>query len=110
MVGWEPFGHQLSAQQQHFKRQSKGDHRQFVAFKQNLALIRLLFVLLTILTLIWDFMLIQTALYYHTMIQKAVAGLWAVAAWFLMYHVIYRLPALSAFVRPPTRCSSIKLD
>ncbi|KAI1298708.1 Acyl-coenzyme A diphosphatase FITM2 [Halotydeus destructor] len=103
MVGWEPFGHHLNAQQQHFKKQSFGDHKQFVVYSNLLKPIRILFVLLTVLTVIWDFMLIQTALYYHTMIQKAIAAIWAVAAWFLTYRLLYRSEALSSVVKPPRR-------
>lgn len=42
-----------------------------------------------VLTVLWDFMLIQTALYYHTMLQKAVAALWAFASWYILELVFY---------------------
>lgn len=35
---------------------------------------------------LWDFMLIQTALFYHTLIQKVIALVWAVASWYLLHN------------------------
>jgi EamA domain-containing membrane protein RarD len=42
-----------------------------------------------LLTLLWDFMLIQTALYYHTVLQKAIAALWAIGAWYILHILFY---------------------
>lgn len=45
--------------------------------------------LLFILSVIWDFMLLQTALYYHTIVQKAIAAVWAVASWYVLHMLFY---------------------
>lgn len=45
--------------------------------------------LLFVLSLIWDFMLLQTALYYHTIVQKAIAAVWAIASWYILHIVFY---------------------
>lgn len=42
-----------------------------------------------LLTLLWDFMLIQTALYYHTVLQKTIAALWAIGSWYLLHILFY---------------------
>lgn len=105
MSGWEPFGTSLKGLQQHEQKTKKTDHQQFVVFERYSIFIRLLFVLLTILVLIWDFMLIQTVLFYHTMIQKAIAGIWSVSIWFVCYRIMFPLPLLSFIVRAPTKPS-----
>lgn len=47
---------------------------------------------LLILTILWDFMLIQTALYYHTLIQKVLAASWAVGSWYVLHIFFYHKP------------------
>lgn len=42
-----------------------------------------------VLTILWDFMLLQTALYYHTMIQKLIAAIWASVTWYMMHILFY---------------------
>lgn len=105
MIGWEtPFGHHLNRQNQHFEKSLKiGPSKQYLSFQKLSTFIRLNFVLITLLMFIWDFMLMQTALFYHTMIQKAAAGLWAAFSWFVLYKVVYRLSFLQAIIRPPSR-------
>lgn len=44
---------------------------------------------LLLLSILWDFMLLQTALYYHTMIQKVIAAIWAVGSWYILYVTFY---------------------
>lgn len=101
MVGWEPFGHHLNAQNQQYVKSLKiGSSRQFLLFDKWALAIRLNFILITILTVIWQFMLIQTVLFYHTMMQKAVAGLWAAVCWTLLYKFFYRI---DLFIRPPSK-------
>jgi hypothetical protein len=105
MIGWEtPFGLHLNKQHQHFQKNLKiGGSKQFLTFQKLSTFIRINFALITILILIWDFMLMQTALFYHTMIQKAAAGLWAAFSWFVLYKIIYRLDFLQMIIRPPSR-------
>lgn len=45
---------------------------------------------LYMLTILWDFMLIQTALYYHTILQKAIAAAWAIGSWLVLHMLFYR--------------------
>lgn len=42
------------------------------------------------LSVLWDFMLVQTALFYHTLIQKAIAAVWAVASWYILHSAFYQ--------------------
>lgn len=44
---------------------------------------------LLVLRTIWDFMLLQTILYYHTILQKAVALVWAIGSWYLLHTLFY---------------------
>lgn len=44
---------------------------------------------LFLLSILWDFMLLQTALYYHTIIQKVIAAVWAVASWYILHITFY---------------------
>lgn len=45
--------------------------------------------LLLILSVLWDFMLLQTALYYHTIVQKAIAAIWAIGSWYILHMIFY---------------------
>ncbi|GAB6033089.1 hypothetical protein CHUAL_012702 [Chamberlinius hualienensis] len=45
------------------------------------------FISITALGLLWDFMLVGTILYHHTISQKVAGGFIAIAAWFLTYKV-----------------------
>jgi len=53
-------------------------------------LVRLLFCLMAILMILWDFMLLITVLYFHMMIEKVLASAAAVLAWFGLYKFIYK--------------------
>lgn len=46
-------------------------------------------VSLFVLTVLWDFMLLQTALFYHTLIQKLIATVWALASWYILHVLFY---------------------
>ncbi|RWS13645.1 FIT family protein CG10671-like protein [Dinothrombium tinctorium] len=90
MVGWESFGDQLNAKQQHYQKIYRENYQQHIMFSRYIIPIRILFILLTLLSILWDFMLVQTALFYHTMIQKFIAFLFALSLWFLLYKLIYK--------------------
>ncbi|RWS27085.1 FIT family protein-like protein [Leptotrombidium deliense] len=90
MIGWEPFGNQLNAMQQHYQKVYGQDYEQHVIYSRYIVPIRIFFLTLTVLTLLWDFMLIQTALFYHTMIQKFVAFVIAASLWYLLYRIVYK--------------------
>lgn len=49
-------------------------------------------ILLLALSILWDFMLLQTALYYHTMLQKMIAAIWAISSWYTLHLLFYIKP------------------
>jgi uncharacterized membrane-anchored protein len=89
MIGWEPFGHQLFEERHRFERLQIVNEQWELYTKYSLPL-RIIFIAITVLSLIWDFMLLQTSMFYHTMLQKLVAALWAFFAWFMTYRYIYK--------------------
>lgn len=58
-------------------------------YQKNTPIIKLLFVAITILQLLWDVMLVCTMLYYHRMVEKVVGGVFAIITWFFTYHAWY---------------------
>uniref|UniRef100_A0A6B2EC49 Putative inositol phospholipid synthesis protein scs3p n=1 Tax=Phlebotomus kandelakii TaxID=1109342 RepID=A0A6B2EC49_9DIPT len=52
-------------------------------------LIRLLFVAMTVLQVLWDVMLVSTMLYFHKMIEKVISGIIAILTWFFTYRFWY---------------------
>lgn len=93
MIGWEPFGHQLLEENQRFERLQQ-NHEQFNLYKKYSLPLRITFIAITILSVIWDFMLLQTSMFYHTMFQKLVAAIWAFSMWAFTYQYIYKLIAI----------------
>lgn len=55
--------------------------------------VRILFVALTVLVLIWDFMLLVTQLFYHKFAHKLIGALMAIGCWLATYRGWYLLPA-----------------
>lgn len=51
--------------------------------------IRILFISITALQMLWDIMLVCTMLYYHRMIEKVLSGIFAILTWFLTYRGWY---------------------
>uniref|UniRef100_A0A8D8BNI3 FIT family protein CG10671 n=1 Tax=Culex pipiens TaxID=7175 RepID=A0A8D8BNI3_CULPI len=56
--------------------------------------IRLLFIGMTMLQLLWDIMLVGTMLYYHRMVEKVISGIIAVLTWFITYRAWYPTQSL----------------
>lgn len=56
--------------------------------------IRVLFISMTGLQLLWDVMLVSTMLYYHSMIEKFLSGVFAILTWYVTYRVWYPSNAL----------------
>lgn len=54
--------------------------------------IRLCFVAMTLLCVLWDVMLVSTILYYHIMIEKFISGAIAILTWFFTYRYWYTMP------------------
>jgi len=63
-----------------------------VAHQKQTTAIKLVFIILFFLQLIWEFMILITVLYYHTFAHKMVGSGIAVAAWFITYRLWYRTP------------------
>ncbi|CAF1205700.1 unnamed protein product [Adineta ricciae] len=61
--------------------------------------IRLNYVALAALTILWEFMLLSTALYFHYTLHKIFAAMIAVFFWYITYYVWYRLEN-SPLLRP----------
>jgi hypothetical protein len=106
MVGFESLGYLLDSRAQLRSRvHRKADvHRDL--YMKYLVPVRLLFVALTLLTLLWDVMLVQTIFFYHSFLQKVLAYIWAVFVWYLTYKCLYptRLAGLLRLpIRPPTK-------
>lgn len=64
-------------------------------YEKYTPLIRILFVCMTVLQLLWDVMLVCTMLYYHKMIEKVLSGIFAILTWFFTYRIWYPQPSLS---------------
>lgn len=58
-------------------------------YEKYTPVIRLLFVAMTLLQVLWDVMLVGTMLYYHRMIEKVVGGIIAILTWFFTYRFWY---------------------
>lgn len=56
--------------------------------------IRVLFITMTALQLLWDVMLVCTMLYYHKMIEKVLSGIFAIITWFFTYRAWYPVNSL----------------
>ncbi|KAK9502880.1 hypothetical protein O3M35_011568 [Rhynocoris fuscipes] len=59
------------------------------AFPKITPYVRTLFIALTILTTIWECMLLATVFYYHSMLEKFLAALCAVITWYFTYYIWY---------------------
>lgn len=60
-------------------------------YEQYTPYIRILFIAIAALQLLWDVMLFCTMMYYHKMVEKVLSGLFALATWFITYRVWYPL-------------------
>jgi len=61
--------------------------------------IRCIYVLLAALTILWEFMLLSTALYFHHTLHKIIAAAIAVFFWYITYYVWYK-PDSTSLLRP----------
>lgn len=52
--------------------------------------VMLIKIFVSTLSFLWDFMLLQTALYYHTILQKAIAAVWAIGSWYILHQLFYQ--------------------
>nr|ACO10555.1 UPF0517 membrane protein CG10671 [Caligus rogercresseyi] len=79
----------------------------FVLLRKNYfkmtPLIRIFFCFLAAQVLLWDVMLVCTALYFHIMIEKVLGALTAVVCWFFLYRFAYEKADML-----PGQCGSFK--
>lgn len=55
--------------------------------------VRSAFVALTLLSILWDVMLVATIMYFHSMVQKFVGGSIAILMWYLTYKWWFKQPS-----------------
>ncbi|KAH9425757.1 fat storage-inducing transmembrane protein 2 [Dermatophagoides pteronyssinus] len=113
MTGWEPLGDRLYALSVEFMNIVIGS-QQTILIANNIEMnrklflswsryrshsqkLRLLFLSITLLSIIWDFMIIQTIFFYHSLIEKLIAMLWAFISWYVCYQFLF--PLLNIKVR-----------
>lgn len=68
-------------------------------FSLSTVKVRVAFFGVTLLCLLWDLMLVQTAFFYHSMIEKMLAFFWAIVCWFIAYRILF--PFLRIEVKKP---------
>jgi hypothetical protein len=66
-------------------------------YRELKSYIRISFLVLGILTLIWEMMLLSTFLYFHLMLHKLIAAIFAIIAWFLTYKKLFTKPPIAFF-------------
>ena len=64
-------------------------------------ILRIVYVSLAALTILWEFMLLSTALYFHHTFHKLIAAAVAVFFWYITYYVWYQ-PDSPSLLRPST--------
>ncbi|UJR10502.1 hypothetical protein I4U23_014705 [Adineta vaga] len=60
--------------------------------------ITILYMLLAILTILWEFMLLSTVFYLYNILHKLIAASFAVFFWFITYRIWYRQNSRSKYV------------
>lgn len=60
-----------------------------ILYKKHTPMIKLMFIAITALQILWDVMLVCTMLYYHRMVEKVAGGIIAVCTWFFTYRAWY---------------------
>jgi hypothetical protein len=60
-----------------------------IMYEKYTPIIKLLFVAMTVLQVLWDVMLVSTMLYYHRMAEKVIAGIIAIITWYFTYKFWY---------------------
>lgn len=60
-----------------------------VVYNQMTLYAQVLIIVITLFVAIWELMLFTTMMYFHSMPEKLVAGLIAMATWFVTYRVWY---------------------
>jgi hypothetical protein len=63
-------------------------------YEKYTPIVRLLFIGITALQVLWDIMLVCTMLYYHRMVEKVVSGVIAICTWYFTYRGWYPLKSV----------------
>lgn len=92
IAGWERID-ELAAQEQQNSDTSRLSGEQLDSIRSSYAshtpYIRLMMVVLSLLVILWDIMLLATAIYFHNLPQKLTGAAFAALGWFLSYRVWY---------------------
>lgn len=106
--GFENFGYLLDNRNQQIKKLYNKNFEHYDQYHQLLLPVRVLYILMTFLALIWDFMLIQTILHYHNFLQKVIAFIWSVGCWYFCYRVLFPLDLFNLISMPLRTPSKLK--
>lgn len=60
------------------------------SYEKFLPYVRVSFIILTVFSLIWDFMLLTTVLYFHSMPEKLLSGIIAIFTWYFTYELWFK--------------------
>lgn len=104
IAGFENLGYLLDSRWQEQRRLNK-EFKHYDLYLKLLVPIRVLFISITFLSLLWEFMLIQTVLHYHNFLQKMIAFVWSLGCWYVCYRIILPsnlLNLLSMPLKTPT--------
>lgn len=101
IVGWDNIKEHLRTEDHNRKAQESSSSNplrnlnadeittlKFLYYKYT-PIIKLLFVAITVLQLLWDIMLVCTMLYYHRMVEKVAGGIIAILTWYFTYFFWY---------------------
>lgn len=106
IVGWDNIKEHLRMEDHNRKAQitsssnplrNLNDNEMYILrdmYEKHTPIIKLLFVAMTILQLLWDIMLVCTMLYYHRMVEKITGGIIAICTWYFTYRAWYPMKAI----------------
>jgi len=77
-----------SAELRNTRRPTWFDHMQLQSLVS--LLVELLFICISLLLVLWEFMLVCTSVYFHTIHQKALGAFVALFTWYVIYRVWYK--------------------
>lgn len=69
-------------------------HKLKESYEKFTPYIRLCFIVMTFLSVLWDVMLVSTILYFHIMVEKFISGAIAILTWFFTYRYWYTVPGI----------------
>jgi hypothetical protein len=112
IAGWERIDEIAAQEQQGHTDRYTADQLQCIraSYVTHTPFIRALMIVLTLLTILWEMMLVATAIYFHNLPQKLTGAAFAALGWFISYRVWYSpaTVALTAWTPGPTGRGLIK--